>query len=144
MVHRSELQWTRWERVPFPLFERTFFSVLHFHFITTFQRRPKRRRVFPFPNNHRRPSKVFFSITTLLLTFFSVFSIRPSIFFPILTTPFLTFFFNFSIRPTIPSLFHCPTYHECRRFRCQNRINIIFLLIFSWNYFYEELYYCRD
>ena len=39
--------------------------------MTAFQRRPKRRRVFPFPNNHRRPSKVFFStLITLLLTFF--------------------------------------------------------------------------
>ena len=30
----------------------------------------KRRRVFPFPNNHRRPSQI---LTTLLLTFFSTF-----------------------------------------------------------------------
>ena len=35
----------------------------------------KRRRVFPFSNNHRRPSQI---LTTLLLTFFSTFSIRPS------------------------------------------------------------------
>ena len=67
----------------------------------------------------------FFSIlTTLRLTFFSTFSIRPSIFFSISTTPFLTFFSTFSIRPSIPSLFHCPTGHECRRLRCQNRINV--------------------
>ena len=78
MVHRSVLQWTREERVSLSLYERTFFAVLHFHFMTAFQRRPKRRRVFPFPNNRRRPSKV---LTTLFLTFFSTFSIRPSIFF---------------------------------------------------------------
>ena len=35
----------------------------------------KGRRVFPFPNNHRRPSQI---LTTLLFTFFSNFSIRPS------------------------------------------------------------------
>ena len=60
MVHRSVLQWTRGERVPLSLYERTVFVVLHFHFMTAFQRRPKMRRVFPFPNNHRRPSKVFY------------------------------------------------------------------------------------
>ena len=60
MVHRTVLQWTRGEEVPLSLYERTFFAVLHFHFMTAFQRRPKRRRVSPFPNNHRRPSKVFF------------------------------------------------------------------------------------
>ena len=97
MVHRSVLQWTRGESVPLSLYERTFFSVLHFHFMTAFQTRPKRRRVFPFLNNHRRLSKV-------------------------LTTPFLTFFSTFTIRPCIPSLLHCPTGHECRRFPCQNRI----------------------
>ena len=35
----------------------------------------KRRRVFPFPNNHRRPNEI---LTTLLFTFFSTFSVRPS------------------------------------------------------------------
>ena len=71
MVNRSVLQWTRGERVPLSLYERTFAAVLHFHFMTAFHRRPKRRRFFPFPNNHRHPSKVFFSIfTTLFLTFF--------------------------------------------------------------------------
>ena len=93
MVHRSRLsvlQWTRGERVPLSLYEGTFFAVLHFHFMTAFQRRPKRRRVFPFPNNHRRPSKV---LTTLLLTFFSTFSIRPSVFFFLfLQRLFLLFF----------------------------------------------------
>ena len=35
MVHRSVLQWTRGERVPLSLYERTFVAVLHFHFMTT-------------------------------------------------------------------------------------------------------------
>ena len=104
MVHRSVLQWTRGKRVPLSLYERTFVAVLHFRFMTAFHRRPKRRRFFPFPNNHRRPSKVFFSIFTTL---------------------FLTFFSTFSIRPSIPSLFHCPTGHESRRCQCQSRIKII-------------------
>ena len=60
MVSRSVLQWTRGKRVPLSPYERTFVAVLHFHFMTAFHRRPKRRRFFPFPNNHRRPSKVFF------------------------------------------------------------------------------------
>ena len=106
MVHRSVLQWTRGERVPLSLHERTFVAVLHFHFMTAFHRRPKRRRFFPFPNNPRRPSKVFFSIFTTL---------------------FLTFFSTFTIRPSISSLFHCPTGHESRRFECQSRIKIYIL-----------------
>ena len=79
-------------RVPLSLYERTFFSVLHFHFMTTFQTRRKRRRVFPFPNNHRRPSKV---LTTLILTFFSTFSIRPSIFFFLFLQRLSSLFFYF-------------------------------------------------
>ena len=74
--------------------EGTVVAVFHFHFMTAFQRRPKRRQVFPFPNNHRRPSKVFFSILTFL-TFFSTFSIRPSIFFFYSYNPFSYFFFYF-------------------------------------------------
>ena len=93
MIHRSVLQLTRGERVPLLLYERTFFSVLHFHFMTAFQTRPKRRRVFPFPNNHRRPSKV---LTMFLLTFFPTFSIRPSIFFSCSYNAFPHFFFYFS------------------------------------------------
>ena len=122
MVHRSVLQWTRRERVPLSLYERTFFSVLHFHFMSAFQTRPKRRRGFPFPNNHRRPSKV---LTTLLLTLFTIVSIRPSIFFSYSYNAFPHFFSTFTIWPCIPSLLHCPTGHECRRFPCQNRINKI-------------------
>ena len=105
MVHRSVLQWTRGERVPLSLYERPFVAVLHFHFKTAFHRRPKRRRFFPFPNIHRRPSKVFF----LFLQRFSS-----------------LFFSAFSIRPSIPSLFHCPTGHESRRFQCQSRIKMTF------------------
>ena len=60
MVPRPVLQWTRGERVPLSVYERTFVAVRHFHFMTAFHRRPKRRRFFPFPNNHRRLSKVFF------------------------------------------------------------------------------------
>ena len=133
MVQRSVLQWTRGKRVPLSLYERTFFAVLHFHFMTAFQRRPKRRGVFLFPNNHRRPSKVFFFL--FLQRFSSLFfllSVYDLAFFFILTTPFLIFFSTFSIRPSIASLFHCPTDHECRRFRCQNRMKKIFL---NFNFF---------
>ena len=49
----------------------------------------KRRRVFPFPNNHRRPSQI---LTTLLLTFFSTFSIRPSKIFLFLQRIYSLFF----------------------------------------------------
>ena len=42
IVHRPQLQWTRGERVPLSLAERTFFAVLHFRFITAFQTRPKK------------------------------------------------------------------------------------------------------
>ena len=104
MVHRSVLQWTKGERVPLSRYERTFVAVLHFHFMTAFHRRPKRRRFFPFPNNHRRPNKVFF---LFLQRFFSLFS-------------------TFSIRPSIPLLFYCPTGHESRRCQCQSRIKYLF------------------
>ena len=43
-------------------------------------------------------------------------------FFSYSCNAFPHFFSTFSIRPSIPSLLHCPTGHECRRFRCQNRI----------------------
>ena len=75
MVHRSVLQWTRGERVPLSLYERTFFCVLHFHFMTAFQTRPKRRRVFPFPNNHRRPSKVLLQRLSSLFFLLLVYSL---------------------------------------------------------------------
>ena len=57
MVHRSILQWTKGERVPLSLY---FISILWRLVMTAFQRRPKSRRFIPFPNNHRRPSKVLF------------------------------------------------------------------------------------
>ena len=78
MVHWSVLQWTRGEKVPLSLYERTFVAVLHFHFMTAFYRRPKRRRLFPFPNNYRRPSKVFsvssqrFSLLVFLLPLYGL------------------------------------------------------------------------
>ena len=148
MIYRSVLQWKRGERVPLSLYELTFFAVLHFHFMTAFQRRPKRRRVFPFPNNHRRPGRVFFlflqrfsSLFFILsvygLAFFCIFLQRFSSLFFLLSVYGLAFFFfyscnafphffsTFSIRPSIPSLFHCPTSHECRRFGCQNRMKFI-------------------
>ena len=89
------------------------FRVLDFHFMTAFQTQPK--KVFPFPNNYRRPIKI---LTTLLLTFFSTFSIRPSIFFlfSYSCNAFPYFFSTFTIRPFISSLLHSPTRHEGRRF----------------------------
>ena len=45
---------------------------------------------------------------------------------------FSSFFSTFSIRPSIPSLFHCPTGHESRRFQCQSRIIIFFLRYWHW------------
>ena len=101
----------REERVPLSPYERTFVAVLHFHFMTAFQRRSKRRRVFPFPYKHRRPSKVF-------LFFYSY-------------NAFPHFFSTFSIRLSIPSLFHCLTGHESHRFQCQSRINNHTLTFFS-------------
>ena len=82
--------------VPLSLY---FISILWLHF----PQMTEKETVFPFPNNHRRPSKVLF---LFLQRFSSLFS-------------------TFSIRPSIPSLFHCPTGHESRRFQCQSRIKII-------------------
>ena len=45
--------------VPLSLY---FISILWRLVMTAFHGRPKRRRFFPFPNNHRRPSKVFFFV----------------------------------------------------------------------------------
>ena len=100
MIHRSVLQWTRGERVPLSLYERTFVAVPHFHFMTAYydcipQPPGRSRRFLPFPNNHRRRSKVLC---------FSIFTTQPS----------------------ISSLSQCPTGHESRRFRCQCRVNIYY------------------
>ena len=49
-----------------------FISILWRLVMTAFHRWPKRKRFFPFLNNHRRPRKVLFCsiFTTLFLTFF--------------------------------------------------------------------------
>ena len=99
----------RWYRcrctsVPLSLY---FISILWLH--STDDR--KGDGFFPFSNNHRHPSKVFFSIFTTL---------------------FFTFFSTFSVRPSIPSLFHCPTGHESRRFQCQSRIKYIYALTLNF------------
>ena len=78
-----------------------FLSVLHFHFMTAFYGRRKRRRFFPFPNNHRRPSKALF------FYFYNAFP---------------HFISTFTIRPSILSLFQRLTGHESRHFQCQSRI----------------------
>ena len=75
MIHRSLLRCTRGERVPLSLYERTFVAVLHFHSMTAYydcipQPAGKSRRFLPFPNNHRRQSKVLC---------FSIFTTQPSI-----------------------------------------------------------------
>ena len=62
-----------------------------------------------------------FSSLSFLLSVYDL-----AFFLPIVTTPFLNFLSTLSIRSRIPSLLHCPTGHECRRFRCQNRIKYIF------------------
>ena len=62
----------------------------------------KRRRVFPFPNNHRRPSEI---LTTLLFTFFSTFSVRPSkIFLFLQRLSSLFFYFDYMALHSLVSL----------------------------------------
>ena len=100
IVHRSVLQWTRRERVPLLLYERTCVLVHHFHFMTACydcipQTPGKSRQFLTFPNNHRRQSKVLY---------FSIFTTQPS----------------------ISSLSQCPTGHESRRFPYQGRVKYIY------------------
>ena len=107
----------RYTSVPFSLY---FISILWLHSKDD----RKGDGVFRFQTIRGAQVRFFFPIlTTFLLTFFLL-SVYGLAFFSNLTMPLLTFFSTFSIRPSIPSLFHCPTGHECRRFRCQNRINI--------------------
>ena len=52
IVHRSVLQWTRGERLPLSLYERTFVAVIHFHFMTAcydcIPQTPEKETVFSF------------------------------------------------------------------------------------------------
>ena len=117
MVHRSELQWTRGERVPLSLY---FISILWLHSKDD----RKGDRFFRFQTITGAQVRFFFLFLLSSLSFLlSVYGL--AFFFSILTTLFLTFFSTFSIRPSVPSLFHCPTGHESRRFQCQNRIKEI-------------------
>ena len=94
MVHRSVLQCTRGERVQLSLYKRTFVVVLHFHFMHSKDDR-KGDGFFRFQ-----------TITGAQLRFFFFYSYNA----------FPHFVSTFSIRPSSPSLFHCPTGHESRRF----------------------------
>ena len=106
-------------RVPLSLY---FISILWRLVMTAFHRRPKRRRFFPFPNNHLRPSKVLF------FYFYNTFP---------------HFFSTSTTRPSIPSLFYRPIGHESRRFSCQCRINIFKYLASTFSSFEKGPLICR-
>ena len=107
---------------------RTFFAVPHFHFMTAFPTQSKKETgFFPFPNKHRRPSRILTTRLFRVFTFFSTFSIRPSKIFLFLQRLSSLFFPTLTIWPCIPSFPYCPTGHKSRHFSCQNRIKIFLL-----------------